>query len=342
MNMRKEERGITLIALVVTIIVLLILAGIAISLTVGNNGLFARAKNAANTWKEAEANEADEMSNFEKIYDETLGNLGLDGNKVKINISKYPATEKAAVVLLKVTSVEGIEIYEEEKLPTMSEEEKKDIIKKINILVVSQQTGRHLTSFEEVMELKGIPSEDDFWNILNQECETLDDAIKGMNGEMKELELKTCFIQNPDGEYSDEYKAKENGTYTFIVEDIFTGNKYKKTVEVSNIDKNKSTQYYVASGNGIVGLVEKGENKETTFESAFIMINGEKIDISSIIIVNGDYSYIKGKDIAAFLSDNKGHNSNFWKERLRSSRVFEIVKDGVSYFNSVTFVFQDS
>ncbi len=73
-------KGITLIALVVTIIVLLILAGIAISLTVGNNGLFARAKNAANTWREAEVNEVSEMKNFEDVYDETLKNLGLDGN----------------------------------------------------------------------------------------------------------------------------------------------------------------------------------------------------------------------------------------------------------------------
>ena len=34
----KKIRGITLIALVVTIIVLLILAGVAISLSIGNNG----------------------------------------------------------------------------------------------------------------------------------------------------------------------------------------------------------------------------------------------------------------------------------------------------------------
>ena len=39
----KSAKGITLIALVVTIIVLLILAGIAINLTIGNNGLFTRA-----------------------------------------------------------------------------------------------------------------------------------------------------------------------------------------------------------------------------------------------------------------------------------------------------------
>ena len=39
----NKEKGITLVALVVTIIVLLILAGIAINLTVGNNGIFTRA-----------------------------------------------------------------------------------------------------------------------------------------------------------------------------------------------------------------------------------------------------------------------------------------------------------
>ena len=34
----KQERGITLIALVVTIVVLLILAGVSISLVLNNNG----------------------------------------------------------------------------------------------------------------------------------------------------------------------------------------------------------------------------------------------------------------------------------------------------------------
>ena len=42
----KEEKGITLIALVITIILLLILAGVAIAQITGENGLFARAKQA--------------------------------------------------------------------------------------------------------------------------------------------------------------------------------------------------------------------------------------------------------------------------------------------------------
>ena len=46
-SQRKHEKGITLIALVVTIIVLLILAGVAFSLAVGNNGLFTRAEGAS-------------------------------------------------------------------------------------------------------------------------------------------------------------------------------------------------------------------------------------------------------------------------------------------------------
>ena len=79
--MKKQENGITLIALVVTIIVLLILAGIAISLTIGNNGLFVRAQNAANTWRKAEVNEQAEMENFEELYDNTVNDLGLDGEK---------------------------------------------------------------------------------------------------------------------------------------------------------------------------------------------------------------------------------------------------------------------
>lgn len=42
----KRQNGITLIALVITIIVLIILAGVAISLTLGENGIFVRAKSA--------------------------------------------------------------------------------------------------------------------------------------------------------------------------------------------------------------------------------------------------------------------------------------------------------
>ena len=46
MFFRKENEGITLIALVITIIVLLILAGITIATLTGNNGIVTKANEA--------------------------------------------------------------------------------------------------------------------------------------------------------------------------------------------------------------------------------------------------------------------------------------------------------
>ena len=69
-KLKKQVKGITLIALVVTIIVLLILAGVALSLTVGENGLFRRAQNAANTWQMAEKNEQIEMEQAGNFLDD--------------------------------------------------------------------------------------------------------------------------------------------------------------------------------------------------------------------------------------------------------------------------------
>ena len=45
-NILKKEKGITLIALVVTIVVLLILAGVSINLVIGNNGIITKSKEA--------------------------------------------------------------------------------------------------------------------------------------------------------------------------------------------------------------------------------------------------------------------------------------------------------
>ena len=42
----KENKGITLVSLVVTIIVLIILAGISINLTIGQDGIITKAKQA--------------------------------------------------------------------------------------------------------------------------------------------------------------------------------------------------------------------------------------------------------------------------------------------------------
>ncbi len=57
--MIKSNKGITLVALVITIIVLLILAGVSISLVVGDNGIMTRAKTAGE-----ETNTSDAVESF--------------------------------------------------------------------------------------------------------------------------------------------------------------------------------------------------------------------------------------------------------------------------------------
>ena len=49
-KLKKQVKGITLMVLVVTIIVLLILAGVAINLTLKDGGILSQARKAANEW----------------------------------------------------------------------------------------------------------------------------------------------------------------------------------------------------------------------------------------------------------------------------------------------------
>ena len=48
---KRKIKGITLIALVVSIIIILIIASVAISLTVGNNGIITRTESAVREYE---------------------------------------------------------------------------------------------------------------------------------------------------------------------------------------------------------------------------------------------------------------------------------------------------
>ena len=58
----KDNKGITLVALVITIIVLLILAGVSISLVVGDNGVLTQAQNASTKTNQSSADSAVQLT----------------------------------------------------------------------------------------------------------------------------------------------------------------------------------------------------------------------------------------------------------------------------------------
>ena len=81
----KQEKGITLIALVVTIVVLLILAGVSISLVLNNNGVISKAKDAKNQYAEAQTNDEKQLNEVSdwidtKVGDTTGGSAGGSGD----------------------------------------------------------------------------------------------------------------------------------------------------------------------------------------------------------------------------------------------------------------------
>ena len=75
--MLKNERGITLVALVITIIVLIILATVAISFAFGNNGLVNRAEEAKDFYANDTKYTEDSITNVEKYLDKYLESQGI-------------------------------------------------------------------------------------------------------------------------------------------------------------------------------------------------------------------------------------------------------------------------
>ena len=88
-KVKKDIKGITLIALVVTIIVLLILASVAISLTIGSNGIFTRAENAVDRYEIAAKDEQDEMNKAVDFMDKYMNRENED-EEVKVEGVKVP------------------------------------------------------------------------------------------------------------------------------------------------------------------------------------------------------------------------------------------------------------
>ena len=74
----KKNKGITLVALVVTIVVLLILAGVSINLVLGNNGIIAKAKDAETKSAEASQNDLIGMNELAQQLEEKIN--GSDGS----------------------------------------------------------------------------------------------------------------------------------------------------------------------------------------------------------------------------------------------------------------------
>jgi len=137
----KRNRGITLIALVITIVVLIILAGVAISLSLGENGIFNKAKFAT-----------EEYANEQEKEGKEINELAIQIGDI-VESTRDDVTEKMKAFKKRLATVitsKGVETSENdtedaiisniEKIPNMQRRETNEIpegITNVKIIVVT-------------------------------------------------------------------------------------------------------------------------------------------------------------------------------------------------------------
>ena len=91
----KKENGITLIALILTIIVLIILTGISIN-ALNNNGILGKAKEARDRWKNAQNEEEMQIAKYSNEIDSYV-----DGDRNNTIETKTVTTSKGSYIFTK-------------------------------------------------------------------------------------------------------------------------------------------------------------------------------------------------------------------------------------------------
>ena len=198
----KEMKGITLIALVITIVVLMILAGVSINTVLGDDGIIKKAKEAAAATKQASAEE--EMNRLLLEYqlasnDETLESF-LQGKVTEGRIDGVTDNGDGTITITK--KVEGKDYTITVKKPAASTPS----VKVGAIRVVSDSTGTG-SSLGEASTRKGTTL-----YIM------IESSISGGT--------TTVSPEVP-------YAVTENGTYKFTVTGTVNGTTYTKEVSVT-------------------------------------------------------------------------------------------------------------
>ena len=209
----KEIKGITLVALVITIVVLLILAGVSINTVLGDDGIIKKAKEAAEATKQASAEE--EMNRLVLEYqlasnDETLESF-LQEKVTEGRIDGVTDNGDGTITITK--KVEGKDYTITVKKPVAPTPS----VKVGAIRVVSDSTGAG-SSLGEASTRKGTTL-----YIM------IESTISGGT--------TTVSPQVP-------YAVTENGTYKFTVTGTVNGTAYTKEVSVE-VNQFKDTYEYM-------------------------------------------------------------------------------------------------
>lgn len=237
MNKRLGDRkGITLVALVITVIILLILAGIAISVLGGENGLFAKAKQAKEKYDIAEAKEKIELAIAGlRIEEEGKGEELTKEDLPKINNDEMDVRDTTSFPVEVICGIYKFEVDEN-----------------FVVTYVGEADGTIITY---TTEPEGYTNKDEIKILIKVRNPKGIKTIEYPNGDKVEIGGAT--------EREADYTVTVNGTYIFKV--IDSDNKeITKDIEVDKIDKLEPIDFtpeIKKEGNSIT-IIENGEDAE--------------------------------------------------------------------------------
>lgn len=251
-----NKNGITLIALIITIIIMLILAGVVISLTLGENGLFTIAKYAVVKTEEEKAREKLELA---IAYLQAKKYADIENYDENDYIKDYLSKE-GMIVIEDIVIVDGWKFSIDRSIPKIGESlGKGEESKKIEI-TPNVENAVDYTSATITIEI-------DYEGTLKE--------IK-INGQAQEIPEK-----NEEGKYVISKDVATNGKYTIYVKD--ENDEYKTSIaEVTEI----SQDLEIKNADDLVYFRDT-VNKGATYQGRTIKLLND-IDLSSVCGANID------------------------------------------------------
>ena len=297
---KTKENAITLVALVITIIVLLILAGVSIQ-AISNTGLFANTKKAKEKSIEAQIKEEITLTIHDIQIEETSNAKVFDMQSL---IEKLP--EKLSDITIEADGEEAKGEYNGYNYRITTNYEV--IIEgKANIRIKAEITPKDYTK-ENVMMKVEITSEE---------------------SPIKRIQEPENLSKNSDGQYV----VSKNGEYKFIVE-TENGDVAERIITVNNIDKlpPKDFKPEIEKSGTTIKIKENAEDQEETEENACsgiekyeYYIDGKKYESNEITNLTIGNTYL----VYVIAFDKAGNSTKSAEESVKITVQYKKISAGL-------------
>ena len=260
-KINNKQRGITLIALVVTIVVLLILAGVSISLILDNNGIIGKSKDAKNKYAQSRTNEQSDLEDASDWIDELITGEPRP-KKVAVNTE---ATDNGTINGRKATS--NNPIIPKGYIPIDTDTSKWG----------DGSTAPTQNDVDHGLVIKDGEENEWVWipvpdvTLMCDTSNTIEYTLHGMDNVTTTIYSKPIQIAT-DSDSINPYENEESGASPRVVPGNIRGNREPDVIGGYVEGDDSQKEYY----NGIMGFSSKEEMAETFVQDYKNMINSIK------------------------------------------------------------------